>query len=418
MDIKSYVLEKAKEAKEGAIALARASSKQKNAALASMAEALKKRAPELLSENRKDITFAEQKGLPRALIDRLTLNEKRIAEMSEGLLEVAALPDPVGEITKMWSRPNGMSVGRMRVPIGVIGIIYESRPNVTADATGLCLKAGNAVLLRGGSEAINSNRAIVSILRDVARSEELHEGAVTFIDVPEREAVMEMLKLEGIVDLVIPRGGESLIRTVTENSRIPVLKHYKGVCHVFVDRDADLIMAEEICFNAKVQRPGTCNAMETMLVDGFIGEGFLPKMLKRLEEAGVELRGCPKTLAIYPGILEVKDEDYYKEYLDLILNVKVVEDMDEAMNHIKKYGSAHSDAIVTMNYDRAMRFLREVDSSAVFVNASTRLNDGFQFGLGAEIGISTDKIHARGPMGLEELTCTKFIVLGNGQLRE
>ena len=274
------------------------------------------------------------------------------------------------------------------------------------------------LVLRGGSEAINSNRAIVKILRDAAKRQGLHQGAITFIDIPEREAVMEMLKLEELIDLIIPRGGEALIRAVTENSRIPVLKHYKGVCHIFVDRDADLIMAEEICFNAKVQRPGTCNAMETMLVDKPIAEGFLPKMLQRFEGAGVELRGCSKTLAIYPDITEVKEEDYSREYLDLILNVKIVEDMDEAMDHIARYGSSHSDSIVTMNYDKAMRFLREVDSSAVLVNASTRLNDGFQFGLGAEIGISTGKIHARGPMGLEELTCTKFIVLGNGQLRE
>lgn len=418
MDIKQFVLNKAKEAKEGARSLAKASSKQKNSALIKMAEALKNRGDLLISENKKDIEYAEKKGLSKALIDRLTLNGKRINEMAQGLVEVAQLPDPVGEITRMWQRPNGMTVGRMRVPIGVIGIIYEARPNVTADATSLCLKAGNAVILRGGSEAINSNRAIVNILRDIAKAEGIHEGAITFIDIPEREAVMEMLKLEGIIDLIIPRGGEGLIRTVTENSRIPVLKHYKGVCHVFVDRDADLIMAEEICFNAKVQRPGTCNAMETMLVDEAIAEGFLPKMLKRLEDAGVKLRGCPKTISIYPDINEAKEEDFYSEYLDLILNVRVVKDMDDAIEHIAKYSSAHSDAIVTMNYDRAMRFLREVDSSAVLVNASTRLNDGFQFGLGAEIGISTDKIHARGPMGLEELTCTKFIVLGSGQLRE
>lgn len=418
MDIKQFVLNKAREAKEGARSLAKASSKQKNSALIKMAEALKSKAEELISENRKDIEYAEKKGLSKALIDRLTLNEKRIKEMSQGLVEVAQLPDPVGEITKMWQRPNGMTVGRMRVPIGVIGIIYEARPNVTADATSLCLKAGNAVILRGGSEAINSNRAIVNILRDIAKAEGIHEGAITFIDIPEREAVMEMLKLEGIIDLIIPRGGEGLIRTVTENSRIPVLKHYKGVCHVFVDRDADLIMAEEICFNAKVQRPGTCNAMETMLVDEAIAKDFLPKMLKRFEDAGVELRGCPKTISIYPDINEVKEDDFYNEYLDLILNVKVVKDIADAIEHIAKYSSAHSDAIVTTNYDKAMRFLKEVDSSAVLVNASTRLNDGFQFGLGAEIGISTDKIHARGPMGLEELTCTKFIVFGSGQLRE
>lgn len=418
MDIKSFVLQRAKEARKGARALGKASSGQKNAALLKMAKALRERAPELAEENGKDIEYALGKGLSRALVDRLSLNEKRIEEMAAGLEEVAALPDPVGEIVKTWTRPNGMSVGRMRVPIGVIGIIYEARPNVTADATGLCLKAGNAVLLRGGSEAINSNRAIIKILREAVREADLHEGAVTFIDTTERQAVMEMLKLEGIVDLIIPRGGEGLIRTVSENSRIPVLKHYKGVCHVFVDRDADSIMAEEICLNAKVQRPGTCNAMETMLVDEPIAAGFLPAMLKRFEEARVELKGCPKTLAIYPNIEEAKEEDYYKEYLDLVLNVKVVRDMDEAVEHMAQYGSAHSDAIVTTNYERAMRFLREVDSAAVLVNASTRLHDGYQFGLGAEIGISTDKIHARGSMGLEELTCTKFIVLGNGQLRE
>ncbi len=418
MDMKTYVTEKASQAREGARALARALSGRKNDTLLDMARSLKKRSKELLAENKKDVYAAKEKGLSKALVDRLTLNEKRIDEMAKGLEEVAALPDPVGQITGMWRRPNGMSVGRMRVPIGVIGIIYESRPNVTADAAGLCLKAGNAVILRGGSEALHSNMAIVRVLRDSLKQNALHEGAITFIDTPDRGAIMEMLKLEGLIDLVIPRGGEALIRTVTENSRIPVLKHYKGVCHVFVDRDADLIMAEEICFNAKVQRPGTCNAMETMLVDEAVAEGFLPSMLKRFENAGVALRGCPKTLSLYPHITEVKEEDYYREYLDLILNVKVVGDVDEAIAHIAKYGSAHSDAIVTMNHERAMRFLREVDSSAVFVNASTRLNDGFQFGLGAEIGISTDKIHARGPMGLEELTCEKFIVLGDGQLRE
>jgi glutamate-5-semialdehyde dehydrogenase len=418
VDIRKYIVDLANEARAGARSLGKASAEQKNLVLVKMAEALKKRGAELISENRKDVAFAEEKGLSKALIDRLTLNEKRIAEMSQGLVEVSQLPDPAGEVIRMWKRPNGMTVGKMRVPIGLIGIIYESRPNVTADATSLCLKAGNAVILRGGSEALHSNRAIVKVLRDVARAEGIHEGAITFIDIPDREAIMEMLKLEGVIDLVIPRGGEGLIRTVTEHSRIPVLKHYKGVCHVFVDRDADMAMAQAICFNAKVQRPGTCNAMETMLVDEPVAVQFLPAMLKRFEEAGVALRGCPKTRALYPSVSEVREEDYYREYLDLILNVKVVGNMEEAMEHIAQYGSAHSDAIITMNYDRAMRFLREVDSSAVFVNASTRLNDGYQFGLGAEIGISTDKIHARGPMGLEELTCTKFIVFGSGQLRE
>lgn len=418
MDIKAYILKKAKAAKEGARALSKASSKEKNNALLKMADALKKRRAELIKENKKDIAFAEKKGLSKAMIDRLALNDKRINEMAQGLIEVAALPDPVGEVIKMWQRPNGMVVGKMRVPIGVIGIIYESRPNVTADATSLCLKAGNAVILRGGSEAINSNKAIVKILRDAAKSKGLNEDAITFIDTPEREAVMEMLKLEGIIDLIIPRGGEGLIRTVTANSRIPVLKHYKGVCHVFVDRYADLKMAEDICFNAKVQRPGTCNAMETMLIDKKVAKAFLPSIIKRFKIAKVALKGCPETRKIDKAVAPVKEEDFYMEYLDLILNVKVVKGIDEAMEHIAKYSSAHSDAIVTENYKKALRFLREVDSSAVFVNASTRLNDGYQFGLGAEIGISTDKIHARGPMGLEELTCTKFIVLGDGQLRE
>ncbi len=418
MDLKEYVLEKAKEAKNGARSLAKASSDKKNILLIKMAAALEDMAEKLISENKKDIKSAEKKDLSKAIIDRLTLNDIRIKEMSAGLREVAQLPDPVGEITKMWQRPNGMMVGRMRVPIGVIGIIYEARPNVTADATSLCLKAGNSVILRGGSEAINSNKAIVGVLRKVAKDEGIHEGAITYIDIPDRQAVMEMLKLEGIIDLIIPRGGEGLIRTVTENSRIPVLKHYKGVCHVFVDRDADLKMAEDICFNAKVQRPATCNAMETMLVDDKIAAVFLPTMLKRFQDAGVELRGCTKTISLFPDIKPVKEKDYYNEYLDLKLNVRIVGGLEEAMEHIAKYGSAHSDSIVTKDYTKAMQFIKEVDSSAVFINASTRLNDGFQFGLGAEIGISTDKIHARGPMGLEELTCTKFIVFGSGQLRE
>ncbi|MBI5205026.1 MAG: glutamate-5-semialdehyde dehydrogenase [Nitrospirae bacterium] len=418
MDIKTFVLNKAKAAKEGARAIAKVSSGEKNNALLKMADALKKRSAELIKENKKDIAAAEKKGLSKAMIDRLALNDKRINEMAQGLIEIAALPDPVGEVIKMRQRPNGMAVGKMRVPIGLIGIIYESRPNVTADATSLCLKAGNAVMLRGGSEAINSNRAIVKILRDSAKAAGLHEDAITFIDIPEREAVMEMLKLEGTVDLIIPRGGESLIRAVTENSRIPVLKHYKGVCHVFVDRDADLKMAEDICFNAKVQRPGTCNAMETMLVDKKIAKKFLPSMIKRFRKAGVRVKGCAETRKIDKSLAPVTEGDYYAEYLALILNIHTVKGIDEAMEHIAKYGSAHSDSIVTGNYARALRFLREVDSSAVLVNASTRLNDGYQFGLGAEIGISTDKIHARGPMGLEELTCTKFIVFGNGQIRE
>jgi glutamate-5-semialdehyde dehydrogenase len=418
MEIKSFVLQRATETKAGARALGRSSAEQKNGALLKMARALRENASFLKEENQKDIQYANEKGLSKAMVDRLELTAGRIEEMALGLEEVAQLPDPVGEVTKMWLRPNGMRVGRMRVPIGAIGIIYESRPNVTADATALCLKAGNSVLLRGGSEAINSNRAIVDILRAAVREAGLHEGAVTFIDTPERAAVTEMLKLEGLVDLIIPRGGEGLIRAVAENSRIPVLKHYKGVCHVFVDRDADLRMAEDICVNAKCQRPGTCNAMETMLVDEPVAGEFLPRALNALKDNGVALRGCPRTLAIYPGIKEVRDEDFYTEYLELEMNVKVVDGMEEAMEHIAQYSSDHTDTIVTRDYSKAMRFLREVDSASVMVNVSTRYSDGFQYGLGAEIGIATDKIHARGPMGLEELTCQKFIVLGDGQLRQ
>ncbi|HQA03218.1 MAG TPA: glutamate-5-semialdehyde dehydrogenase [Thermodesulfovibrio thiophilus] len=418
MEIKQLILNKAREAKEASRFIAKASTDLKNQIIMRMADYLKQKKDELIEANKVDVRNAMQKGISQALIDRLTLTEKRIAEMIKGLEEVVALSDPVGEITKMWLRPNGMQVGKMRVPIGVIGVIYEARPNVTVDVTGLCLKAGNAVVLRGGSEAINSNIALVKILKKALKDEKMHDGVVTYIDIPQRQAVLEMIKLEGLIDLIIPRGGEGLIRTVTENSRIPVLKHYKGVCHIFVDREADLVMAEEVCFNAKVQRPATCNAMETMLVDEYIAKKFLPKMLKRFEDTGVEIRGCSKTKKIYPNVKDVTEEDYYREYLDLILNIRVVKDIDEAIGHITKYGSAHSDAIITENYNKALRFLREVDSSSVFVNASTRLNDGYQFGLGAEIGISTDKIHARGPMGLEELTCTKFIVLGNGQIRQ
>ncbi|MBN2654919.1 MAG: glutamate-5-semialdehyde dehydrogenase [Nitrospirae bacterium] len=417
MDIKQYILQKALEAKMGARSLSTATRDVKDRALLKMARELRCNAELLISENAKDLEYARKKGISSAMIDRLTLNQKRIDEMADGLVQVAGLPDPVGEVLRMWQRPNGMSVGRMRVPIGLIGIIYESRPNVTADATSLCLKSGNAVILRGGSEAINSNRAIVSILRSAISSEGLHEGAVTFIDIPDRDAVTEMLKLEGIIDLIIPRGGEGLIRAVTENSRIPVLKHYKGICHVFVDRNADLKMAEEICLNSKVQRPGTCNSMETLLVDSVVAAEFLPAMAERFRLSGVAIKGCGKTMQIIQGIEPAEEKDFYNEYLNLTVNIKVVDDMDEAMDHISKYGSAHSDAIVSMDYAKAIRFVREVDSSAVLVNASTRLNDGYQFGLGAEIGISTDKIHARGPMGLEELTCTKFIVLGSGQLR-
>jgi glutamate-5-semialdehyde dehydrogenase len=418
VDIKQFVSDKAQKAKAASRKLANISTEIKNNALFKMAAGLEHDAARLISENRKDLTEAEKKGLSKAMIDRLTLTPDRIKAMSDGLREVAALPDPVGEVLRMWRRPNGMEVGRMRVPIGLIGIIYESRPNVTADSAALCLKSGNGVLLRGGSEAVHSNNAIVEVLSRAGADAGIPEGAVSFIENPDRACVMEMLKLNQFIDLIIPRGGEGLIRMVSENSTIPVIKHDKGICHVYVDSKADLAMAEEICFNAKVQRPGTCNAMETMLVHQDVAKTFLPAIIGRMKKAGVEIRGCGQTRSIVPDIVAATDKDWDTEYNDLILNVKIVQTMDEAMGHIAAHGSQHSEAIVTNDYQNARRFQREVDASAVFVNASTRLNDGFEFGLGAEIGISTTRIHARGPMGLEELTSTKFIVLGNGQIRK
>ena len=418
MDIKQYVSDKAKKAKAASRALANISTEIKNNALFKMAAGLEKESAKLLAENKKDLDAAAQKGLSKAMIDRLTLNPERIVAMADGLREVAALPDPVGEVLGIRRRPNGMEVGKMRVPIGLIGIIYESRPNVTADTAALCLKSGNGVILRGGSEAVHSNTAIVQVLSRAGAEAGIPEGAVSFIENPDRACVMEMLKLNGIIDLIIPRGGEGLIRMVSENSTIPVIKHDKGVCHVYVDSKADLSMAEEICFNAKVQRPGTCNAMEAMLVHQAVAKTFLPAVINRMKQAGVEIRGDAKTRAIVPDIKEATDKDWDTEYNDLILNVKTVSTMEEAMEHIAAHGSQHSEAIVTSDYRNAHRFQREVDASAVFVNASTRLNDGFEFGLGAEIGISTTRIHARGPMGLEELTSTKFIVYGNGQIRQ
>ncbi|HTP06461.1 MAG TPA: glutamate-5-semialdehyde dehydrogenase [Nitrospirota bacterium] len=418
MDIKQYVFDKAKKAKTASRALANISTEIKNNALFKMAAGLEKEADKLIVENKSDLTAAEKKGLSKAMIDRLTLNPDRIKAMADGLREVAALPDPVGEVLRMWRRPNGMEVGRMRVPIGLIGIIYESRPNVTADSAALCLKSGNAVLLRGGSEAVHSNTAIVEVLSKAGAEAGIPEGAVSFIENPDRTCVMEMLKLNQCIDLIIPRGGEGLIRMVSENSTIPVIKHDKGICHVYVDSKADLKMAEEICFNAKVQRPGTCNAMETMLVHQDVAKAFLPAIIGRMKKAGVEIRGCERTRAVVPDIKAATDKDWDTEYNDLILNVKVVDSMEAAMEHIAAHGSQHSEAIISNDYQNARRFQREVDASAVFVNASTRLNDGFEFGLGAEIGISTTRIHARGPMGLEELTSTKFIVSGNGQIRK
>ena len=418
MDIKQYVTDKAKKAKAASRQLANISTEIKNNALFKMAAGLEKESTKLIAENKKDLVAAEQKGLSKAMIDRLTLNLERIKVMADGLREVAALPDPVGEVLGIRRRPNGMEVGKMRVPIGLIGIIYESRPNVTADTAALCLKSGNGVILRGGSEAVYSNTAIVEVLSRAGAEAGIPDGTVSFIENPDRACVMEMLKLNGIIDLIIPRGGEGLIRMVSENSTIPVIKHDKGVCHVYVDSKADLAMAEEICFNAKVQRPGTCNAMEAMLVHQDVAKIFLPAIINRMKKAGVEIRGCAKTRAIVSDIKEATDKDWDTEYNELILNVKTVGSMEEAMEHIAAHGSQHSEAIVTNDYQNAHRFQREVDASAVFVNASTRLNDGFEFGLGAEIGISTTRIHARGPMGLEELTSTKFIVYGNGQIRK
>lgn len=418
MDISSYVTDKAKKAKVAARALANISTEIKNNALLKMAEGLERESAKLIAENKKDIAAAEQKGLSKAMIDRLMLDPDRVKAMAKGLREVAALPDPVGEVLKIQRRPNGMEVGKMRVPIGLIGIIYESRPNVTADSAALCLKSGNGVLLRGGSESVHSNIAIVEVLSKAGAEAGIPDGAVSFIENPDRACVMEMLKQNQFVDLIIPRGGEALIRMVSENSTIPVIKHDKGVCHVYVDSKADLAMAEEICFNAKVQRPGTCNAMETMLVHQDVAKTFLPACIAKMQTAGVEIRGCAKTKAIVSSIKDAVAQDWDTEYNDLVLNVKVTASMEEAMEHIAQHGSQHSEAIVTDDYKNAMRFQREVDASAVFVNASTRLNDGYEFGLGAEIGISTTRIHARGPMGLEELTSTKFIVFGNGQIRK
>ncbi len=418
MSIREIVEDKARKAKEAGRDIATLSSEVKNRALLKMAELIEAQADKIKEVNKKDLEAGKEKGLSSALMDRLLLNDKRIDGMAEGLRQVAALPDPVGEVVKMWKRPNNLLIGKMRVPLGVVAIIYESRPNVTIDTVSLCLKSGNALLLRGGSEAIHSNRALVEIAREAAEAAGVNKECIQFLDTPDRAAVGELLKRDDLIDLVVPRGGEGLIRFVAENSRIPVVFHYKGVCHTFVDRDADLDMAKAICFNAKVQRPGVCNAMETMLVDAPIAQRFLPEMAKMFKEAGVELRGCPKTREILPDIKEATEEDWYEEYLDLILAIRVVDGMEEAIAHIHRYGSGHSEAIVTENYQRAMDFLRQTDSAAVYVNASTRFTDGFEFGLGAEMGISTQKLHCRGPMGLEDLTCCKYIIMGEGQIRE
>jgi glutamate-5-semialdehyde dehydrogenase len=417
MSLEKMIKDMAKAGKEASRGLRKVSRARKDAALQLMAGKLMEREKAIRQENEKDLILAKEQGLSSAMLDRLTLDAKTLGSMAEALGEVAALPDPVGEVTGMWKRPNGLVVGRVRIPLGVIGFIYESRPNVTVEAASLCLKAGNAVILKGGSEAIHSNLILGQILREALEETGLPPAAIQVIPTTERDATRILLQQEEAVDVIIPRGGEGLIRFVTDHSRIPVLRHYKGVCHVYVDEFADLAMAVEICFNAKVQRPGVCNAMETMLVHERVAGDFLPAVLKRFRDAGVEIRGCPKTLAFMPEAKPVEPSDWPAEFLDLILAVKVVAGLDEALDHIEKYGSNHTEAIVTNNYDRAQRFLEEVNSSVVLVNASTRFNDGNQLGLGAEIGINTSKLHAFGPMGLAELTTQKFIVYGSGQIR-
>src|SRR5215813_807653 len=408
----------AKQAKAASRQLAPLSSAEKDRALHLMADELEAQSDYLVQENKKDLDAAEKAGISEAIVDRIALNSSRVRGMAKGLRDVAALPDPVREVVKMWRRPNGLQVGKMRIPLGVIAIIYEARPNVTADAAALCLKSGNAVILRGGSEAHFSNQAIGQILRKACAQTRVPQEAVQMVKPKEHAFVQELLQLEEYIDLVIPRGGEELIRAVVAHSKVPVIKHYKGVCHIYVDSDAPLEMAERICMNAKVQRPSVCNAMETLLVHEGIAPTFLPSLLAKYRAAGVEIRGCEKTCRLVSGIKKATEADWSTEYLDLILSVRVVKDMDDAIDHIERYGSEHTETIVTTNYQRSRDFIDRVNSSAVMVNASTRFNDGAELGLGAEIGISTSKIHAFGPMGLEELTTTKFVVLGDGQIRE
>ncbi len=405
-------------ARQASFAMAGLSEAVKNGALDAMAAALEKEAASIISANSQDVAAARREKLPAAMIDRLILDRRRVKEMADSMRAVVALPDPVGRVISAWQRPNGLWIHKVRVPIGVVAIIYESRPNVAADCISLCFKSGNSVILRGGSEALRSSLRIYSVLKEVLRSRGIPEGAVNMVPTSDRRAVEKLLRMHDSIDVVIPRGGEGLIRYVTENSLVPVIKHYKGICHVYVDEFADLNMAERICYNAKVQRPGVCNAMESMLVHEDIAGRFLPGMAKRFREAGVELRACERARAIVKTARKASENDYRTEYLDLKLSVKVVDGVDEAVAHINGYGSHHSDGIVTENYDNALVFLRKVDSACVYVNASTRFTDGYQFGLGAEIGISTDKLHARGPMALEELTTYKYMVFGNGQVRE
>jgi len=415
MGLAREIAEKAKKAQPQ---IARASSDKKNKILQKISGYLEENMESILSANQKDLFNAEKNGANKALLDRLKLDEKRIKALIKSVEEIIKLPDPVGQIIEMKPRPNGLLVGRMRIPLGVIATIYEARPGVTVDIASLCIKSGNAVILRGGSEALETNSALVQLIKKAVKDEGIDDNIVGFINDPSREHIFELLKLEELIDLVIPRGGEGLIRFVAENSRVPVLKHYKGVCHIFVDEFADLEKAYRVCLNAKVQRPSVCNAMETLLVHEKIAEKFLPTMGKIFREHGVELRGCEKTRKIISYAVPATEDDWYAEYLDLILAVRVVSSIDEAIEHIKKYGSSHTEAIITENLENAMKFIKEVDSSSVMVNASTRFADGYEYGLGAEVGISTTKLHAYGPMGLEGLTTLKWIVFGNGHIRE
>lgn len=417
-DIKTYMQSVGQQARAASRQVAKADTATKNRALTAMASAIRRDEALLLAANAKDLDNARAKGLDAAMIDRLALSDKAVRTMAEGLLQIAALADPVGEISGLNYRPSGIQVGKMRVPLGVIGIIYEARPNVTADAAGLCLKAGNAAILRGGSEAIHSNQAIAACVKEGLRLADLPEAAVQVIETTDRAAVGELITMKDFVDVIVPRGGKGLIERIANEARIPVIKHLDGVCHVYIDDQANFDKAINIADNAKTQRYGTCNTMETLLIHTDIAQKLLPVLSKIYFDKGVELRGDDAARQIAPQMNVATEQDWYEEYLAPILSIRIVNGLDQAIDHITKYGSQHTDAIVTENYSRARRFLREVDSSSVMVNTTTRFADGFEYGLGAEIGISTDKIHARGPVGLEGLTSQKFIVLGDGQLRQ
>lgn len=416
-NVQTYMQDLGRQARVAARALSRADAGVKNAALLAIAVQIEQSMEQLLAANAKDVEQGRANGLDAALLDRLELNHERVTAMADGLRQIAALPDPVGAVRDLAYRPSGIQVGRMRVPLGVIGIIYESRPNVTADAAGLCLKSGNATILRGGSEALHSNSAIAECIRAGLRQVSLPEAAVQVVETSDRAAVGELIRMNRYVDVLVPRGGKSLIERISREATVPVIKHLDGVCHVYIDDRADRDMALRVALNAKTQRYGTCNTMETLLVAAGIAADVLPELAERYAAAGVELRGCERSRALVPAMAAATEDDWSDEYLAPLLAVRIVDGLDQAIDHIETYGSHHTDAIITEDYGRARRFLREVDSSSVMVNASTRFADGFEFGLGAEIGISTDKLHARGPVGLEGLTTEKFIVLGDGQVR-